>query len=175
MTDEQKLYGLMAIVEEQQKTLDAALKDIQDASKSLAAERMELGRTVKNITESVGASASESLLNALGEAQRRFSEEMNVTTSEALKAAQNANQELEKAKKTVVSFTSDLKGTMAGEIRRAAIQLTLIFSLIGALSLGGVYWYFLHQASKEQEAAEYWIQKGNTAFEKCQKLRNCRN
>ncbi|EEQ3594415.1 hypothetical protein GRB98_005184, partial [Escherichia coli] len=97
MTDEQKLYGLMAIVEEQQKTLDAALKDIQDASKSLAAERAELGRTVKNITESVGASASESLLNALGDAQRRFSEEMSVTTSEALKAAQNANQELEKA------------------------------------------------------------------------------
>ncbi|HAD6667393.1 TPA_asm: hypothetical protein G1W88_25335 [Salmonella enterica subsp. enterica serovar Typhimurium str. SL1344] len=175
MTDEQKLYGLMAIVEEQQKTLDAALKDIQDASKSLAAERMELGRTVKNITESVGASASESLLNALGDAQRRFSEEMNVTTSEALKAAQNANQELEKAKKTVAGFTSDLKGTMAGEIRRAATQLTLIFTVIGALSLGGVYWYFLHQASKEQELAEYWIQKSNAAYEKCQKLRSCRD
>ena len=103
------------------------------------------------------------------------SEEMNLTTGEALKSAQNANQELEEAKKTVVSFTSDLKGTMAGEIRRAAIQLTLIFSLIGALCLGGVYWYFLHQAGKEQESAEYWIQKGNTAFEKCQKLKNCRD
>lgn len=175
MTDEQKLYGLMAIVEEQQKTLDAALKDIQDASKSLAAERAELGRTVKNITESVGASASESLLNALGDAQRRFSEEMSMTTSEALKAAQNANQELEKAKKTVAGFTSDLKGTMAGEIRRAATQLTLVFTVFGVLSFGGLYWYFLHQTSKEQESAEYWIQKSNTAFEKCQKLRNCRD
>lgn len=175
MTDEQKLYGLMAIVEEQQKTLDAALKDIHAASKSLAQERAELGRTVKSITESVGASASESLLNALGEAQRRFSEEMSASTGEALKAAQSANQELDKAKKTVASFASDLKGTMAGEIRRAAFQLTLIFSLILTLSFGGVYWYFLHQASKEQELAEYWIQKSTAAFDKCQKLKNCRD
>lgn len=174
MTDEQKLYGLMAIVEEQQKTLDTALKDIQDASKSLAQERAELARTVKNITESVGASASKSLLNALGDAQRRFSEEMSLTTSETLKAAQNANQELEKARNTVTEFTSDLTGTMAGEIRRTSIQLMLIFSVIGMLSFGGMYWYFLHQASKEQELADYWIQKSNAAFEKCQKLKNCR-
>lgn len=175
MTDEQKLYGLMTIVEEQQKTLDAALKDIQNASKSLAHERAELAMTVKNITETVGASASKSLLNALGDAQKRFSDEMNQTTSEALKSAQNANQELEKAKKTVAGFTCDLKGTMSGEIRRAATQLTLVFTVIGVLSFGGVYWYFLHQANKEQESAEYWIQKGNAAFEKCQKLKTCRD
>jgi len=175
MTDEQKLYGLMAIVEEQQKMLDAALKDIQTTSQSLAQERAELARTVKSIAETVGESASESLLNALGDAQRRFSDEMSQTTSEALKSAQSANQELEKAKKTVSEFARDLKGTMAGEIRRAAIQLTVIFSVIGALSLGGLYGYFLHQTSKEQESAEYWIQKGNTAFEKCQKLKNCRD
>lgn len=168
MMDETKLYQMAIVVEEQQKMLDAVLKDIQ-------AERIELARTVKNISETVGTSASESLLNALGDAQRRFNDEITKTTSEALKSAHRANQELEKAKKTVTEFTSDLKGTMTGEIRRAAIQLTLIFSVIGVLSFGGVYWYFLHQASKEQESAEYWIQKGNVAFEKCQKLKTCRN
>ena len=165
----------MAIAEEQQKTLDVALKDIQETSKSLAKERADLAETVRNISAQVGESASESLLNALGEAQARFNDEMHRTTSQALKTAQNANQELEKAKKTVAELTSDLRGQLTREISKSVFILSLVFCLIGTASLGGVYWYFLHQAKEAQESASYWIQKGNDAFEKCQRLKNCRS
>ena len=174
MTDEEKLYGMMAIVEEQQKNLDTTLKNIQATAIAIAKERTELTKTVGNISTTVGESASDALLNALGEAQKRFSDEMSRTTGNALKTAQDANKELEKAKNTITSFTSDLRGTLKAEISKLIFIYGLLFSVIMTLSFGGIYWYFLTKADEAQSSAVYWNAKSEQAYERCQKLKNCR-
>jgi hypothetical protein len=161
--DEQKLYGLMTIVEEQQKNIDTTLKNIQATATAVAKERVALAETVKNISAAVGKSAADALFSALGEARERFNGEMDQTTSQALKSAQEANKELDKAKKTVDSFTYDMEGKLRREI-----------TVIGLLSSGGIYWYALQKVNDAQQRANYWTIISTNAYAKCQKLKSCR-
>jgi hypothetical protein len=172
--DEQKLYGLMTIVEEQQKNIDTTLKNIQATATAVAKERVALAETVKNISAAVGKSAADALFSALGEARERFNGEMDQTTSQALKSAQEANKELDKAKKTVDSFTHDMEGKLRREISRACLWLIAIFTVIGLLSSGGIYWYALQKVNDAQQRANYWTIISTNAYAKCQKLKSCR-
>lgn len=165
----QRLYGLMAIVEEQQKTLDTALAQVKDTATELARERAMLSSTVKSISAQVSESAAESILKAIGSAQAGFNAEMDATTAKALKTAQEASREIERAKNELSGMT----GELSRNISKTSFVLILIFSILGTLSLGGLYLYFLNESSKAQDTAKYWTEQATTAWKACQKMKNC--
>jgi hypothetical protein len=100
MNAEEKLYGMMAVIEEQQKVLSTSMAEFKKVTEELRTQKSELSNTVDSISSAVSHSVAKDVILELGAAQKSFNNEMMASCSQSLKIAKDVAKDLTAAKET---------------------------------------------------------------------------
>ena len=100
MNAEEKLYGMMAVIEEQQKVLSTSMAEFKKVTEELRTQKSELSNTVDSISSAVSHSVAKDVILELGAAQKSFNNEMMASGSQSLKIAKDVAKDLAAAKET---------------------------------------------------------------------------
>ena len=68
MDQQQQLFGLMAVAEEQQKAVQTAIDTLTAEREALAQERIRLAQTVQSVSKAVGTAVGVAVRNQMGDA-----------------------------------------------------------------------------------------------------------
>ena len=84
MNAEERLYGMMAVVEEQQKVLSTSLAEFKKVTEELRTQKNELSKTVDSVSSEVSKAVSSSVIQDIGASQKAFNNEMMASCSQSL-------------------------------------------------------------------------------------------
>ena len=173
MNAEEKLYGMMAVIEEQQKVLSTSMAEFKKVTEELRTQKSELSNTVDSISSAVSHSVAKDVILELGAAQKSFNNEMMASGSQSLKIAKDVAKDLAGAKETSKYIYDSIRGTLAKEVGKTVTILTVVFLIISGGLIASLTWYYSSKAVEQKESYEYWAQKADAAYSKCMKIKSC--
>ena len=175
MNAEEKLYGMMTVIEEQQKILSSSLVEFEKVTEELRKQKNELSKTVDDISSKVSKNVSKEVVLELGASQRAFNDEMTASGTRTLKTAQETAEALNRARATTAYLYGDIKGTLTKEVGKTVSILTFGFLAVSVGLILGFTWYYASKAVEQKDMYDYWSQKADVAYSKCMKLKSCAN
>lgn len=178
MDQEERLFALMAIVEQQQQSIETALTRINTTVQHMERQRTELASLsqtmARTVADQVSQSVSEKLLAASGSAQQRFIEEFKAQTSSSLKNAEETSRALKRITQLTDQSIAEFSGQLARETAKSQWSSLIIFWVVLILSGGGLIGYTVIETGRHMDNAAYWERAADRAYQKCLKFASCR-
>ena len=173
MNAQERLYGMMAVVEEQQKVLSTSLAEFKKVTEELRTQKNELSKTVDSVSSEVSKAVSSSVIQDIGASQKAFNNEMMASCSQSLKVAKDIAKDLNQAKESSKDIYNVINKTLTKEVGKTVTIFTAVFLIISICFIGGFAWYYATKAMEQKEVYEYWVQKSDAAYSKCMKIKSC--
>ena len=130
MNAEERLYGMMAVVEEQQKVLSTSLAEFKKVTEELRTQKNELSKTVDSVSSEVSKAVSSSVIQDIGASQKAFNNEMMASCSQSLKVAKDIAKDLNQAKESSKDIYNVINKTLTKEVGKTVTIFTAVFLII---------------------------------------------
>ena len=127
MNAEERLYGMMAVVEEQQKVLSTSLAEFKKVTEELRTQKNELSKTVDSVSSEVSKAVSSSVIQDIGASQKAFNNEMMASCSQSLKVAKDIAKDLNQAKESSKDIYNVINKTLTKEVGKTVTIFTAVF------------------------------------------------
>ena len=137
MNAEERLYGMMAVVEEQQKVLSTSLAEFKKVTEELRTQKNELSKTVDSVSSEVSKAVSSSVIQDIGASQKAFNNEMMASCSQSLKVAKDIAKDLNQAKESSKDIYNVINKTLTKEVGKTVTIFTAVFLIISICFIGG--------------------------------------
>ena len=155
MNAEERLYGMMAVVEEQQKVLSTSLAEFKKVTEELRTQKNELSKTVDSVSSEVSKAVSSSVIQDIGASQKAFNNEMMASCSQSLKVAKDIAKDLNQAKESSKDIYNVINKTLTKEVGKTVTIFTAVFLIISICFIGGFAWYYAKKEMEKKEEEEH--------------------
>lgn len=162
MSDEkEQLFGMMAIVEEQQKAVDGALQKLEQERQALAREREALAEQVKQVAEVTAREVVKSLSGVPQELASGISQ----AGKTLLASAENAQTRINDAAGRLESARKSLNW------RLFAMMIAAMLAVIAVAFVAqwGVTQYYQKQVAEAQQSYDYWNNQATQKYSEAKK------
>lgn len=164
MSDTQeKLFAMMAIVEEQQKAVASELEKLTQEREGLARERVALAEQVRNVAELTASEVVKSLSDVpdlVAGGINKAGAQLVASVSDGQEQIRQASEQLEKA-----------RSALSGRLFVMMLAAMLAVIIVAFVSQWGVTKYYQKQADEAQQSYEYWSQQAGQKYTDAQHRR----